>query len=155
MESPDNHRGKPDTLFRAHTMLRGLLPGQEAQPDHLKPPSSSINSSNASSVAFIAHAVNRLKHFSAEHASAASPEIVPGPGAQVRPRRKSKAVDEAPTDLKKLEQPGSMRWLPAHLWSRMLWLTDCWSSFRLLPLAMIHSRPPPDGASSKHEWLTW
>ena len=147
MGSPN--RGRPESLLRANTMLRGLLPGEESTAGQFKNPASSVHSSNASSVVFVAHAVNRLKQLGTDHV--ASLEAAPG----IRPRRRSKAADEAPTDLRKQEQPGSMRWLPAHLWTRMLWLTDCWSAFRHLPLAMIQSRPPPEGPPSKQEWLSW
>jgi hypothetical protein len=147
-ESP-NARVRPESLLRANTMLRGLLPGEESISGQFKHPVSSAHSSNTSSVVFVAHAVNRLKQLGTD--PVASTEAAPG----IRPRRRSKVPDEAPTDLRKQEQPGSMRWLPAHLWARMLWLTDCWTSFRLLPLAMIQSRLPTEGPPSKNEWLSW
>jgi hypothetical protein len=130
-------------------MLR-LLPGEEAPLKTVAPQSSlSVSSSNTSSVMFVAQAVNRLKQLS-DHVALL--ESAPG----VRPRRRSRiSLDDGPSDLRRQEQPQSTRWLPVHLWVKLLWLTDCWSSFRLLPQAMMQSRPLSDTSVNKNEWMAW
>lgn len=137
-------------------MLR-LLPGEEvsglpSKAHALVAPqaSLSVSSSNTSSVMFVAQAVNRLKQLSTDHV--AMLDSAPG----VRPRRRSRvATDDGPADLRRQDQPQSIRWLPGHLWTKLLWLTDSWSSFRLLPYAMIQSRPLTESSVNKNEWMAW
>ena len=155
-ESPDRQtqRNRPESLIRGHTMLRmlsGPNTGYEAQAAQPKiVPVASVSSSSTSSVMFVAQAVNRLKQLSTENIAVL--EAAPG----VRPRRRSRVVaDEGPTDLRKQDQPASTRWLPSNLWSKLLWLKDCLSAFRLLPYAIMQARALPDSSQNKNEWMAW